>query len=261
MKKCVKCGIEKALDGFYKEKRNKDGRRSDCKSCFCDRKKKYYKENREKVIKIQKKYHEKNIDRIAKRVNEYYEKNRKKILKKSRERYQNNKESILKKEREYYQNNKESILERNREYYENNIEKILKGQNEYVKKRYSSDPIFRTICSLRDQTRRLGDYKNDSTIKIIGCSAKEFWEMNGSPSSEELKSLHIDHIIPLSWFDMTNEDHVRVASHHTNLQYLTADDNWAKSDRYAGSPSSIIAYKGEFDIDEHVQKTITYSSF
>jgi len=64
----------------------------------------------------------------------------------------------------------------------------------------------------------------------------------------------IDDIIPLSWFDMTNEDHVRVASHHTNLQYLTVDDNRAKSDTYAGSPNNIIAYKEDFDIEAHVEK-------
>ena len=226
-KKCTKCGVEKSLCDFYDGKKRKDGMRKKiaaCKQCTLRKNAKWIEENKENHCQSKKKWLAENKDRVK----QWHKK--------------------------HYQENKDKYQKQQKEYYVKNKKKHRRWMNEYEKKRYSEDPIFRTMKNLRDQMRRLGDYKNDSTIKIVGCSPKEFWKMNGSPSSEELKSLHIDHIIPLSWFDMTNEDHVRVASHHTNLQYLTADDNWAKSDTYAGSPNNIIAYKEDFDIEAHVEK-------
>lgn len=241
-KKCPKCKESKSFERFGKDKRSKSGLQVYCKSC----RKKYRQANKETIAINQKAYRQANKETIATQEKRWR---------------QANKEGFAAQQKSYYESNKDVFKRRHKRYYEANKKDCIRKSNSYTKNRYATDPMFRTMCILRHQTRRLGDCKNDSTIKIIGCSAKEFWEMNGSPSVEELNNLHIDHIIPLSWFDMTNEDHVRVASHHTNLQYLTADDNMAKSDRYAGSPSSIIAYKGEFDIDEHVQKTITSSSF
>jgi hypothetical protein len=241
-KKCPKCKESKSFEHFGKDKRSKSGLQVYCKSC----RKKYRQANKETIAINQKAYRQANKETIATQEKRWR---------------QANKEGFAAQQKSYYESNKDVFKRRHKRYYEANKKDCISKSNSYTKNRYATDPMFRTMCILRHQTRRLGDCKNDSTIKIIGCSAKEFWEMNGSPSVEELNNLHIDHIIPLSWFDMTNEDHVRVASHHTNLQYLTADDNMAKSDRYAGSPSSIIAYKGEFDIDEHVQKTITSSSF
>ena len=106
--------------------------------------------------------------------------------------------------------------------------------------------------SLRAQTRRLGDYKNKKTIEIIGISPQEFWRRNGSPSVEQLQDLHVDHIIPLSWFNLEDEDHLAVSSHHSNLQYLNTEDNLSKGSSYAGSPDNIIAHKDDFDIEAYV---------
>ena len=241
-KKCPKCKESKSFEHFGKDKRSKSGLQVYCKSC----RKSYREENKENIKAKNRLYRDANKEKISANKKKWYELN---------------KERKKKSDKKYYEANKEKINADCREYYRKNKKKHMRKSNAYVKNRYATDPVFKTMLKLRAQVKRLGNHKNEKTVTTVGCSAKEFWKMNGSPSSEELKSLHIDHIIPLSWFDMTNEDHVRVASHHTNLQYLTADDNMAKSDRYAGSPSSIIAYKGEFDIDEHVQKIITSSSF
>ncbi len=105
-------------------------------------------------------------------------------------------------------------------------------------------------------TKLLYNYQNTDKIKLVGCSANDFWHMNGCPSAEDLTDLHIDHIIPFSWFDLSNEDHVKVCCHYTNLQYLSSKDNRSKHNSYAGSPDNIIARRGNFDIDAHVSEML-----
>ena len=45
---------------------------------------------------------------------------------------------------------------------------------------------------------------------------------------------HIDHIKPLSLFDLTDNEQVKLACHYTNLQPLWAEENLRKHDRYDG---------------------------
>lgn len=285
-KTCTKCSIEKPIDDFYKRKNGRHGVSPECKKCACliaksyrkqnkkkisDKRKERYKENREDILYRNKKYREENKEKVSLISKKYKESNKESVSKqrkahrqanlkrlaKTNKKYQEvNKEKISKKRKLYYESNKEKIAARNKLYNEANKSVRTKKKNEWARKRLKTDPIFKTSRSLRSQTNRLGNYKSDKTINIVGCSPKVFWEMNGSPSIEEMKNLHIDHIVPLSWFDLTNKKHVTVSTHYTNLQYLSPEDNSIKKDMYAGSPDSIIGYKEGFDIESHVEKMI-----
>ncbi len=50
LRTCTKCGVEKSLDQFHKQKRCPLGHRPECKECCNARNKLYYKRNREEII-------------------------------------------------------------------------------------------------------------------------------------------------------------------------------------------------------------------
>ena len=45
-------------------------------------------------------------------------------------------------------------------------------------------------------------------------------------------NIHLDHVRPLSSFDLKNYEQLKEASHYTNIQPLLAKDNLTKGDRF-----------------------------
>ena len=95
--------------------------------------KRYYKKNRNMILKKQNLYrkqpHNKKRDRIVKQ--KYYRENKERILKRCREYIKNNKRKIRMQKIEYRRKNKEKIKERANKYYIKNREIILRRQTEY----------------------------------------------------------------------------------------------------------------------------------
>jgi len=75
MKTCTKCGEEKPLSEFS---RNRNRLRGDCKECRAAYHRKYAKENREKKRAADKKYRLNNKEKISKKAHEYHKKNKEK---------------------------------------------------------------------------------------------------------------------------------------------------------------------------------------
>lgn len=50
MKRCTKCGAEKAFSGFHKDATHKDGHRSFCKECVVEYSKQHYTANKERIV-------------------------------------------------------------------------------------------------------------------------------------------------------------------------------------------------------------------
>lgn len=141
------------------------------------------------------------------------------------------------KKKRYRDKNKEKI----KKYQQNNKQKLHNYMKEYRKERYDKDIQFRISTILRS---RLGkaikdEFKIGSAIKDLGCSIIELksyleskfltgmsWDNYG------LEGWHIDHIKPLSAFDLSDRKQMLEACHYTNLQPLWAKDNLSKSDKY-----------------------------
>jgi len=210
-KTCTKCGVEKDVVEFDKDKTKKDGLFSWCKSC----KKEYREANREKIHKYNNKYYEVNHEREISRVKEYREANHEEILVRRREAYQYNIEEIR-------------AQTRTPEY--------RAKVNKRYKKRYKEDPLFRIANNLRSRVKMAlkaqGAKKFTSTMDLIGCSpeflTKHLEKQIRTGTNRE--DYHVDHIIPCALFDLTKEEEQRLCFHWTNLQLLLGPENMSKGD-------------------------------
>jgi len=80
--------------------------------------------------------------------------------------------------------------------------------------------------------------KAGSAVKDLGCTIAELKRHIESQFQEGMTwdnwsqhGWHIDHIIPLSSFDLTDREQFLKACHYTNLQPLWSEDNHSKKDR------------------------------
>lgn len=79
--------------------------------------------------------------------------------------------------------------------------------------------------------------KSGSTVSDLGCSVYELKihlekQFTDGMSWENHGEWHIDHIRPLSSFDLTDRKQFLQACHYTNLQPLWAKDNLSKGKKY-----------------------------
>ena len=137
----------------------------------------------------------------------------------------------------YYSINKDKINKRCQEYEAINKEAVKERKRTYTKKRRQVDLDFKLAFTLRCRLANVikRNEKVGSFISDLGCSVVELktyleskfqsgmtwdnWSQNG---------WHIDHILPLSSFDLTNREEFLKACHYTNLQPLWAEDNRSK---------------------------------
>jgi hypothetical protein len=109
----------------------------------------------------------------------------------------------------------------------------------YLKMR--NDINRRLKVDLRSRLNRAisGMYKSGSAVSDLGCSIEElktYLESKFQPGmtweNKGIHGWHVDHIIPLSSFNLENRDELLKACHYTNLQPLWAKDNLSKGDKY-----------------------------
>jgi hypothetical protein len=161
-KVCTKCGEEKPLNEYSKQRNGKFGLTARCKKCDKDYRganKEHYKEYRESHNGSQTQYRESNKGIIKEYQKEYRESNIEHIKELKREYHITNKETINKSQKEYYQTNKETI----KEYCEINKERIKEYRREYVKTRRSFDSKFRIKLNL--SCRLSNAYRRSSITK------------------------------------------------------------------------------------------------
>jgi hypothetical protein len=171
------------------------------------------------------------------KINKYTAANQEKIKKYKKEHYQKNKEKYSTQRKKRYVEQRNKILAENAEYRKKNRVKV----NKYFTDRVKKDLNFRLATNLR---KRLliaikRGYKAGSAIKTLGCSIDELkthLEKQFKPSmtwqNYGRSGWHIDHIKPLSRFDLGNPEDLKIACHYTNLQPLWYYDNISKGNKH-----------------------------
>ena len=170
------------------------------------------------------------------------------VSKKQAAHYAENKDSKAQYGKSYYQANREKVLARCRAYRAKSkpAKRIRKANMKWLsawkRLKRGQDVQFAIREKLRKQIwarlKRAGASKRATTIQLLGCSVQEFrkhmeslWK-SGMAWNNHGKVWHIDHIRPLSSFDLTRLDQQLEAFHFSNTQPLFAFENLTKKDKW-----------------------------
>ena len=135
--------------------------------------------------------------------------------------------------------NKDRARENNRAYMsiEGNAERRRARGRKRHSERYRSDVQYRLKISLRTRINQAlkRNRRPTSVLRAVGCTISELkshieaqfcpgmtwdnWARDG---------WHVDHIVPLSFFDLSDPEQMRAAAHFSNLRPLWAKDNLSK---------------------------------
>lgn len=147
-----------------------------------------------------------------------------------------------------------SCYKKKQEWYrENNREAYRLQTNKRIQERFKIDLAFKMKHNNRKRVHDLLTGKRKSTDEYIGCNSQEF-EKHIISQFREGMSLDnygnkrtdwvVDHIIPLSSFDMTIEEEAKKAFHYSNCQPLWFVENAFKSNKTNLKPEDYM--KGRY---------------
>ena len=232
---CTKCKITKPLTEFHKNCRR-------CKKCRSEdgriTREKYPERERERSLKSSRKWKEKNREEHNRRNREYAKLHIADKKKTSEKYYQKNKERINKYSLKWASSNKDRVKKRLIIY--NKLERVIEKRKAYLKNKRDTNIQFKLVTNLRTRINYAilskRSRKSNSTTNLLGCTIielKQYLESKFLPTMtwENYGAWHIDHIVPLSTFDLTDPEQFAKACHYTNLQPLWAEENSRKHDR------------------------------
>jgi hypothetical protein len=218
-KKCSTCESLKSINNFYKN-------RSMCSECNNFKRREKYKNNEEHRKKIIKTACDFKHEKVSKKQKLKEEEQLKIGLDNKKCKYCN---EIKNKDRFRYNRLKCRDCER-----DNPTEKF---------KRYIRTRIYN---SLRNKN------KSKHSLEYLGCSSDEYfkWILNYDSSynlENHGKVWHIDHVIPLSKFDLNNQEKQLLAFNWRNTMPLLCKENLSKNNKIIKS-----------QVEEHNKKLLSY---
>ena len=223
---CTKCGKE--VDVFPKK-----GRRR-CIKCISEYNKEYGKG-----------YRIKHREKLNKQKKEIYNRNRSKYLEQSKKYREKNREKLL----EYEKNRRDDPIRRERQkkysakYYEENKSKIKERVKTRHMEQYKNNELFRIISltrsHLRSALKKQGLTKS-KRLREYGIDPVTIYKCIGDrPTSDH----HLEHILPVTAFDMTDTFHIYACWHPDNLRWLPSAENLSKGKEY-----------NQKDFDEYIEQ-------
>ena len=150
--------------------------------------------------------------------------------------------------RQYRANNKEKWAAINKRWKTNNPDK-WKEVKRKMRERQKADPAWRAMRNLRKRLREVLKGKR-SARSTVGCSKDEFMRRIESKFKRGMQwnnygtHWHIDHIVPITSFDLSDPYQAKMANHWTNLQPLEAEKNIEKSNSIQGNVQTFLPIWG-----------------
>lgn len=201
----------------------------------------YYLANREKILAACKEYRSRTKEKKRASDKAYYEANKEKIAAWSKSPAGRAVQQRSRKK------NKDKLREKHREWREKNRQHL----RAYKRARRQRHPHLRLINRIRCRTwgalKTASARKKSSTIELVGCTAFELaaWiesQFTDGMSWEKIGDIHIDHVIPLAKFDLSDPEQQQAAFHYTNLRPMWGLENKQKSDKVPGQQLFAFAY-------------------
>lgn len=245
-KECRSCKVEKPEQEFYFVN-SKNRYMIDCKSCYSTKRKsstkRYCEKNKEKIAERQRLHGIKNREKNRAYSKEYHAKNREQGLLYRRERYKTyDRDKELEKRKTWYQNNKQRHADNRTKYEKENKDKLRAARRKWENNRLATDINYKLHKTLAGRIRfelKGVAKKSSKTEQLIGCSIEELRVFIESHFLEGMSwgnygtnGWHIDHRIPVSWFNLENENCRKIAFSYKNLQPLWGEDNLKKKNFY-----------------------------
>lgn len=162
--------------------------------------------------------------------------NSEEIIHRASQHYKDNREEKLNYQKQYYLENQQKRIEYADHYRSNNWDSI------YAKKKHrrNIDIEHRLSENLRNRIRDAltGRRKSGSAVHDLGCSIEDLkiwlerqFQPGMSWDNYGFYGWHIDHVIPLVTFDLTDRKQFLEACHYTNLQPMWAKNNLSKGSK------------------------------
>lgn len=179
---------------------------------------------------------EANPERYREVKEQYRIKNRKRQNQWAKDHYAANIERIKAEHKKYYQKNKEKVLARQLRRFNEDRSARYRKYNEYKKIQLANNTQFGIGLRLRSLvSQAFRKYTKTGKIMIsskYGIDYKAIIAHLGPhPNTLGIKGdFHIDHIVPVSFFDLNDLDQVRIAFAPSNHRWLLASENRSKND-------------------------------
>ena len=202
---CSKCKQNKLIECFSKCKKNKDGLKYQCKECI----KKYNQKNKEKKREYNKQYWLTNKNILSIKNKKYKNKNKEKIkLKRKEYRFINFQK--IKKNNQSYLNIKKNNIKIKRKTDKNfQISEILRSKI-YKNIKFNKETSYQNIIGLNiTMLKKWLEFRFDKNMNWTNFGT--YWQ--------------IDHIIPISLFDLSNQNEINICFNWKNLQPLESKEN------------------------------------
>lgn len=213
MKVCRYCKQIKPLSEFHHWKNSPDGYHFCCKEC-------------------KKKQNQQRVDKIGMQVL-----SKRQCISRAIRRQTDSEYDALCREKSRQHAKSESCKRANVKYRKTHKDQINAKELERIRLDINARIGKRIRTRIHKYVLRKEDEFN--SISLLGCSIEEFryyleqqfepgmtWDNYGGKDGWQ-----IDHIVPIKWFDLTNEKEVFICFNYRNCRPLWAKDNGSKNDR------------------------------